>query len=82
MMIEFKCEKCGHNYKIGDAYAGRKVRCGQCGSVNSAPAARPASINPANGARYADDTMPDFDGLFLALLKHEREAPTLEPATR
>jgi len=29
-MIEFKCEKCGHNYKIGDAYAGRKVRCQRC----------------------------------------------------
>jgi hypothetical protein len=32
--------------------------------------------------KYVDKTMPDFDGLFTALLEHERSAPALELATR
>jgi len=43
MMINFKCEKCGHPYNIGEKYAGQKILCGQCGRVNLAPPVRPAA---------------------------------------
>jgi hypothetical protein len=75
-MINFKCEKCGHYYSIGDKHAGQKILCGQCGRVNLAPPVRPAF------EKYVDKTMPDFDGLFTALLEHERKAPALELSVR
>jgi hypothetical protein len=75
-MINFQCEKCGHSHKISDTYAGRKILCGQCGCVNVAPPVRPAAT------KYVDDAMPDFTGLFMELLKYEREAPSLELAVR
>ncbi|MBM4104401.1 MAG: hypothetical protein FJ263_10225 [Planctomycetes bacterium] len=75
-MINFKCEKCDHYYSISDKYAEQRILCRWCGRVNLAPPVRPPL------EKYVDKTMPDFDGLFTALLEHERSAPALEPAVR
>lgn len=82
-MINFECEKCGQCYRVNDEYAGRKVRCSQCGSINLVPQVHAISIDMMTNIPYADDGFtPDFNALFEALLKQEREAPTLELAHR
>ncbi|MBN2511408.1 MAG: hypothetical protein JXB18_00585 [Sedimentisphaerales bacterium] len=82
MMIRFTCDQCGHVYALGDAYAGKKVRCGQCQKVLEVPAAG-SQAQPVNPIRYAADGItPDFSEFFMAMLKHEREAPPLEMSHR
>ncbi len=82
MMIRFTCDQCGHVYALGETYAGKKVRCGQCQRVLLVPAAQPQT-QPADTIRYAADGItPDFSEFFMAMLKHEREAPPLEMAHR
>lgn len=77
-MIEFSCEKCGHLYKVGKQYAGKKVRCQQCDSVCLVPKANPATRYFYEDVHYASDGItPDFDDIFRALLKQEREAPPI-----
>lgn len=79
-MIQFVCDHCGQKYALGEAYAGKKVRCSQCQKVLAVPAVQ---TQPATSIRYAADGItPDFNELFMALLKHEREAPPLETAHR
>jgi hypothetical protein len=83
IMINLNCEKCGQCYRIGDEYAGRKVRCSKCGHIHAVPELNTLSIDLMNGIPYAADGItPDFNALFMALLKQEREAPTLELAHR
>ncbi len=82
-MINLNCDKCGQCYRIGDEYSGRKVRCGKCGHINAVPAVHVIPMDLTNGIPYAADGFtPDFNALFTALLKQEREAPTLELAHR
>ncbi|MEN6308043.1 MAG: hypothetical protein ABFD91_09840 [Anaerohalosphaeraceae bacterium] len=81
-MIKFTCDHCGQKYALGEAYAGKKVRCSQCQKVLEVPAAKPQT-QPAVTIRYAADGItPDFSEFFMAMLKHEREAPPLEMAHR
>src|SRR5262245_21940551 len=41
MVIPLHCSACGSLIKIGDEFAGRKVRCPRCQAVMQAPAASP-----------------------------------------
>lgn len=36
-MITFQCTGCGHQYNIPEEYAGKKVRCKQCGKISFVP---------------------------------------------
>lgn len=82
-MINVNCEKCGQCYRLDDEYSGRKVRCGKCGHIDTVPAVHTLSTDMTHGIPYAaDGVTPDFSALFEALLKQEREAPTLELAHR
>ena len=77
-MIAFTCETCNHSYKVGQKYAERKVRCSSCGSVCLVPKASPALQFFYKDIHYASDGItPDFDDIFRALLKQEREAPAI-----
>lgn len=78
-MIEFKCEKCGCFYRIGDQYSGRSVRCKKCKHATSVPVSPEMSFGYFENLEYGADGMtPNFDELFTALSKEEREAPTVE----
>lgn len=75
-MIEFNCENCGQTYNISDKYAEKKIRCKSCSHVNTVPA--PMSEFLCGDLKYAEDGItPDFDDIFSALLKQEREAPSV-----
>ena len=82
-MINVACDKCGQCYRVGDRYSGKKVRCGKCGQVNTVPSIHVISTEMNMGVPYAaDGVTPDFNALFMELLKQEREAPTLELSHR
>ena len=51
MAVEFKCQSCGRNLRVGDEFAGKQVRCPGCRQVvtvptQQAPAAPP--VRPEN----------------------------------
>jgi uncharacterized Zn finger protein len=82
-MINITCEKCGQCYRVSDEYSGKKIRCSQCGSINLVTLVHEIAMDINLGVPYATDGVtPDFNALFMELLKQEREAPTLELAHR
>lgn len=36
-MINFNCCKCEHSYRAPDQYAGKRMRCKECGKINLIP---------------------------------------------
>jgi DNA-directed RNA polymerase subunit RPC12/RpoP len=71
-MIKFKCTKCAHEYQVGDDYAGRKVRCKNCNTVNVVP--KPET--PGCG-----DSLARYNSLLQELLEYEKKAPPYEVET-
>ncbi len=80
-MINFKCSKCGHEYKVADEYAGKKARCKNCENVNLIPSAAP---KPAGKAKTPNsgDTVAAYNNLMQELLKQEKTAPSVEMETK
>ncbi len=52
MAIPVTCA-CGQTYRVGDALAGKRVRCKQCNAVLAVPASSPARPSPAPSASAA-----------------------------
>lgn len=78
-MIEFNCTHCGRFYKVADTFGGKTVRCKKCGQTTNVPVSLDMSFGYFPDIEYrADGITPNFDELFTALSKEEREAPTLE----
>lgn len=77
-MIEFNCDKCGCLYKVNDSYSGKSVKCKKCRHVTKVPTSPAMSFGYfENIEYYADGMTPNFDELFTALSKEEREAPAI-----
>lgn len=72
-MINFNCTKCGHSYNVPDEYAGKKVRCKECQTVNSVP----SQVN-GNLRRDCGDTIAAYNNLLNELLRYEKQAPEVE----
>ena len=71
-MIKFDCTKCGHSYRVSDEYAGKRVRCKECSTVNKIAAApEPEKVS-------CGDSVAAYNDLLQELLKCEQQAPTLE----
>ncbi len=49
MAISCRCDRCGRTYKMGDQWAGKSVKCKDCGGSMTVPSASD------------DDPAPDFD---------------------
>jgi hypothetical protein len=81
-VINFKCSKCGHEYKVDDIHAGKKARCKNCENVNTIPAA--AAAKPAVTGRVpgSGDTVANYNSLLQELLKQEKTAPSVEMETK
>jgi hypothetical protein len=73
-MIKFDCSKCGHSYRVSDQYAGKRVRCRECTTINkiSAPAPEPEKVG-------CGDSVAAYNTLLQELLKCEQQAPAMEP---
>ena len=74
-MIKFDCIKCKHSYRVADKYAGKRVRCRECSTINQIPAAEPEKIS-------CGDSVAAFNSLLDELSKFEQQAPTLEADAR
>jgi len=72
-LISFTCIKCGHAYSVPDEYAGKKVRCKQCQTVNTIPSA-PAPAGASSPA--CADSIAAYNNLLNELLRYEKQAPT------
>ena len=68
-MIEFDCSKCGHRYRVSDKYAGKRVRCRECTTINIISAPEPVSCG---------DSVAAYNDLLKEMLKYERQAPALD----
>ena len=70
-MITFNCTKCNHSYRVPDDYAGKRVRCKQCQTVNEIPQAQTKT--------GSDDSVAAFNQLLQELSQYEKTAPELDP---
>lgn len=70
-MIQFTCKKCKKTYKVNEDYAGKRVRCKPCGTINEIPRGEPYKIG------YGD-SLAAYNRLLEALSEDEKTAPDLE----
>ena len=67
MAISTGCPACGRSYKVDDKWAGKKLKCRECGAIMNVPGGAPrAARRPAAAAAAADDPFESVDSL-LAL---------------
>lgn len=70
-MITFNCIKCEHGYRVSDEYAGKRVRCRECSTVNTIVAAEPKKV-------ACGDSVAAYNNLLQELSKYEKQAPAME----
>lgn len=70
-MIKFTCSNCAHSYRVSDEYAGKRVRCKACNSVNTIPA-------PEREVSGSSDSIAAYNNLLQELSKIEKQAPTVD----
>jgi len=70
-MIKFDCTKCGRSYRVSDEYAGKRVRCKECGTINKISAVEPEKVG-------CGDSVAAYNSLLQELLKCEQQAPAME----
>ena len=69
-MIRFECCKCGHGYRVSDQYAGKRVRCKECGEINLIPSVELETVG-------CGDSVANLNSLLLELSEYEKQAPGL-----
>ena len=69
-MIIFDCCKCGHSYRASDQYAGKRVRCKECGEINLIPSVELEAVG-------CGDSVANLNTLLLELSEYEKQAPAL-----
>jgi hypothetical protein len=70
-MIKFNCSKSGHSYRVSDQYAGKRVRCRECATINKISVLEPEKVS-------CGDSVAAFNSLLQELLKCEQQAPALD----
>ncbi|MCD6174355.1 MAG: hypothetical protein J7K65_01130 [Planctomycetes bacterium] len=70
-MIKFDCIKCGRGYRVSDEYAGKRVRCRECSTINTVSAPEKKKVS-------CGDSIAAYNDLLQELLKCEQQAPSLE----
>lgn len=73
-MIKFGCTKCERSYKVSDQYAGKRVRCKECGTVNVIPSVETEMVG-------CGDSVAAYNNLLQELSKFEKQAPALDMET-
>ena len=61
-MIKFKCSKCEKSYRVADEYAGKRVRCKECSTVNTIP-------SPPQETASSGDSVATYNSLLEELSK-------------
>ena len=70
-MIKFDCSKCGHSYRVSDQYAGKRVRCRECTTINKISAVEPEKVG-------CGDSVAAYNNLLQELSRYEQQAPAME----
>jgi len=70
-MIKFDCFKCGHSYNVSDRYAGKQMRCKECGEINMIPSIEPEAVS-------CGDSVANLNLLLQELSEYEAHAQTME----
>lgn len=76
-MIKFDCSSCAQSYRVKDDYAGKRIKCKSCGTVNTIPSTQENTENIERPVGCAD-SIAAYNELFKELSKYEKQAPTLE----
>ena len=80
-MVDFQCGKCSQKFSVPEKYAGKRIRCKKCNFINTVPGGKPAdSEQSSKEMDLSLDFLDESSGIFRALLKHEKEAPSVESA--
>ena len=69
-MIIFDCFKCEHSYRVPDQYAGKRVRCKECGEINLIPSVELETVD-------CGDSVANLNSLLLKLSEYEKRASAL-----
>ena len=75
-MIKFRCSSCSQKIGVPDEYAGKNVKCPNCGTVNSVPIPDPTQTEEPANDNHNDPSGFGFTG---ELLEHEKD--TIKPST-
>ena len=67
-MIRFECCKCRHGYRVSDQYAGKRVRCKECGEINLIPSVELETVG-------CGDSVANLNTLLQELSEFEKQAP-------
>ena len=67
-MIKFDCFKCEHSYRVSDQYAGKRVRCKECGEINQIPS---VELETAD----CGDSVANLNALLQELSEFEKQVP-------
>ncbi len=70
-MIRFNCFKCEHSYRVPDQYAGKRVRCKECGEINLIPSVELETVG-------CGDSVANLNGFLQELSEFEKQAPAQE----
>ena len=70
-MIKFDCSKCEHSYRVSDQYAGKRVRCKECGEINLISSVEPETVG-------CGDSVANLNGFLQELSEFEKQAPAQE----
>jgi HEAT repeat protein len=93
MSITFACEKCGKAHKVDRRFAGKRVACKGCGTVNRIPerdtiampgSARPGLLDDPDATPQGSGVEADikFDVALADAAAAEGEIPVVRPAPR
>ena len=69
-MIKFNCNECDQPYRVSGRYAGKRVRCKDCGRVSWVP-------QMDNDTLGKGDSLAAYNNLLKQLSKSEKTAPTI-----
>ena len=70
-MIKFDCCKCEHSYRVSDQYAGKWVRCKECGEIDMIPSVELEAVD-------CGDSVANLNGLLQELSEYEKYASSQE----
>jgi hypothetical protein len=70
-MIKFDCIKCERSYRVPEEHAGKRVRCRECGTINTIPAVERETVG-------CGDSIAAYNKLLQELSKFEKQAPALQ----
>ena len=68
-MINFKCTKCKHSYRVSDQCASKRMRCKVCGEIITIPSVKIETVS-------CEDSLANLNCLLHELSEYENQVAT------